>query len=197
MWVQKDQQFSQCGRNRHIWLDEPSQWPWTWRQQSYLLAWHFDLRWCITIPSLVTEGSAAEEKTSKWTFNRILNLFCGLDLDHNRAIQSFHRTIHLMMMCYQTKFSWKKVSSSDNISKSNTLIIIFLTVTLTLKTANQSFWKTIWLIMMHRHTKFGSKRFSDSENTIWTNIHSHFEILLWPWPWTQQSNFSTKHSGLW
>ena len=36
-----------------------------------------------------------------------------LDLDHNRAIQSFHKTIHLMIMRHQTKFSCKRISSSD------------------------------------------------------------------------------------
>ena len=46
-------------------------------------------------------------------------------------------------------------------------------------------------------SKFGSKMFNVSEDIIWTNIHWHFKILLWPWPWTQQSNFSKKHSGLW
>ena len=39
-------------------------------------------------------------------------LFCDFDLDHNRANQSFHKTIHLMMICHQTKFSCKKISSS-------------------------------------------------------------------------------------
>ena len=39
-------------------------------------------------------------------------LFCDLDLDHNRAIQSFHKTIQLMMVCHQTKFSCKMISSS-------------------------------------------------------------------------------------
>ena len=69
------------------------------------------------------------------TFTGILNLFCDLDLDHNRAIQSFHKTIHLMMICHQTKFSCKKISSSGNTLKSHILIILFLTMTLTLKTA--------------------------------------------------------------
>ena len=151
----------------------------------------------ITIPSLVTEGSAAEEMSFRWTFTGILNLFCDLDLNYDRAIQSFHKTIHLMMMCHQTKFTYKRISSSCNILKRQILMILFLTVTLTLKTANQSFWKTIWVILMHHHTKFGSKMFSDLENIIWTNIHWHFEILLWPWPWTQWSNFSTKLSSLW
>ena len=137
-------------------------------------------------------------QSSRWTFPGILNLFY-FDLDHNRAIQSFHKTIQLMMMCHQTKFSCERIRSSEDISESHILIIWSFAVTLTLKTANQSFWKTIWLIMMHHHTKFGSKRFSVSEDIIWTNIHSHFEILLWPWSWTQQSFFflSKIHSGLW
>ena len=64
---------------------------------------------------------------------------CDTDLDHNKAIQSFHKTIDLMMMCHQGKFSYKRVSSSDNILKSHILIILLLSVTLTLKTPNQSF----------------------------------------------------------
>ena len=41
---------------------------WTWRQQTNLLARHSGPWWCITIPSLVTEGSADEEISSRWTF---------------------------------------------------------------------------------------------------------------------------------
>ena len=130
---------------------------------------------------------------SRWTFTGILKLSCDLELDHNRAIPSFHRTIHLMMMYHQTKFNCKRIRNSDTTLKSHILIILSLTVTLTLKTANQSFWKTIWIIMMSQiTTKFGCKGFSDSEHIIWANIHWHFEILLWPWPWTQQSNFTIK-----
>ena len=65
--------------------------------------------------------------------------FGDLDLDHNRAIQSFHKTIHFMMMYHQTKLSCKRISSSENILKSHTLIISSVTVTLILKTAKQSF----------------------------------------------------------
>ena len=146
-------------------------WAWTWRQETNLLAYYFGTWCCTTIPSLVTEDSAAEEMSFRWTITGILNLFCDLDLDHNTAIQSFHKTIHLLMMCHQTKFTCKRISNSDNIFKSHVLIILFLTVTFILKTANQSFWNTNWLIMMHHHTKFGSKMFRDSENIIWTNIH--------------------------
>ena len=93
---------------------------------------------------------------------------------------------------------WRQqISTSEDILESYILIISSFTVTLALKTANQSFLKTIWLIIKHHYTKFGSKRFGDSENIIWTNIHWHFEIVLWPWPWTQQSSVSIKHSGPW
>ena len=154
-----------------IWSNELSVWPWTWRQQTNLLAWDFGPRCCITIPSLVTEGLAAEEISFRWTFTGILNLFCDLDLDHNQALQSFHETIHLMMMYHQTKFRCKSISSSDNIFKRHISKILSLTVTLILKTANQSFWTTVWLMMMHHHTEFSSKRFSDSEDIAQTNSH--------------------------
>ena len=126
-------------------------------------AWHFGPWCCVTTPSLVTEGSAAEEILSRWTFTGILNLFCDLKLDHNKDIQSFHKTIHLMFSC-------KRFRSSDNILKCHILIILSLTVTLTSKTANQSFWKTIWLITMHHHTKFGRKRLSSWWDIIQMNI---------------------------
>ena len=76
-------------RNSHIWSNEPSLRPWTWRQETSLPAWHFGPWCCITIPSLVTEGLAAEGISSRWTVTKILNLFCDLDLDHYKAIQSF------------------------------------------------------------------------------------------------------------
>ena len=49
-----------------------------------------------------------EEHSLKfWTFPVAL-------LDHNRPIQSLHKTIQLMMMCHQTTFSCKRISSSDD-----------------------------------------------------------------------------------
>ena len=134
--------------------------------------------WCIAIPNLVTDSSAVEDILSKWTFTGILNLSCDLGLDHNRAIQSFHKTIQLMLMYHQTKFSCKKINSSENILKSNIFMTSFLTVILTLKSANQSFWKIIRLVMMHHYTKFGSKRFCNSENITRANIHWHFAVSL-------------------
>ena len=137
------------------WNSEPSPLPWPWPQQSNPIFSEDNSR-----------RSAAEEILSRWTFTGILNLFCDLDLDYNRAIQPFHKTIHLMMMWHQNKFSRKRISSSDNISKRHILIILSITVTLTLKTANQSFWQTIWLMMVHPNPKFGSKWFGISEAII-------------------------------
>ena len=70
--------------------------------------------WCIAIPNLVTDSSAVEDILSKWTFTGILNLSCDLGLDHNRAIQSFHKTIQLMLMYHQTKFICTRISSSED-----------------------------------------------------------------------------------
>ena len=72
---------------------------------------------CITIPSLFTEGlsSWGGITSFRWTFTGILNLSC--DLDHNRAIQSFYKTTHLMMMCHQTQLCSKRISSLDTIFK--------------------------------------------------------------------------------
>ena len=61
------------------------------------------------------------------------------DLDHNTAIQSFHETIQLMMMCPKTNFSCKRISSLEGILESHTLMIGSFTVTLTLSTVDQSF----------------------------------------------------------
>ena len=169
MCLQKDQQLSSCGRNICTWLYEPSLWHWTWRQQTSLLAYYSGPWWCITIPSLVIKGSVVEEILPRWTFTGIFNLFCDLDLDYKKAINFFHKAIQLMMICHQTKFSCKRISSSEDILESQILIIWSFTVTLALKTANQSLWKTVWLIMMHHHTKLGSERFRNSEDFTWTN----------------------------
>ena len=157
--------------------------PWTWRQQTNLFVRHSGPWRCITIPSLVTKGSEVEEILSRWTSIGILNLSCYSD--HNRAIQSFHKTIQLTMVCHQTKFSCKRIRGSKDTLKSHTLIMWSFIATLTMKAANQSFGKTIWLMMIHHHTKCGSKRFCNSKGNTWTDIHWHFEMSLWPWPWTQ------------
>ena len=105
--------------------------------------------------------------------------------------------VHLMMMYQQTKFSCKRISSSDNILKSHILIILSLTVTLTLKTANQSFRKTIWLMMMHHNTKFGGKKVQQFRKY---HLDKH-SLIFWNFAVTltvsTTIHFLQEHSGLW
>ena len=127
------------------------------------LAWHCGRWWCSTIPRLVIKGSAVEEIQARWTVTGILKFSCDLDLDHNWAIQSFHKTVQAMIMCHQTRFCWKRISSSEDILESNILIAWSSTVTLNFKTTNRYFWNVLWLMKMHNYKNFGNKRFSGSE----------------------------------
>ena len=98
------------------------------------------------------------------------------------------------MMCHQTKYGWKRISTYEHVAENHILVIWAFNMTLTL-----NFSPTLWLMMMHHNTKFGDKWFSSSEDLIQTNIHWHFEVLLQPWPWIQQSFFFfffTRRSGL-
>ena len=61
----------------------------------------------------------------------------------------------------------------------------------------KKFHKILWFMMLHQYTKFGYKRLKSLKDSAYTNIHLHFEPLLWPWPWTQQFSFLTQHSSLW
>ena len=137
------------------------------------------------------KGWAVEEILSKWTFTRILNVFCVLDLDH-KSNPIFLHDNPAYDDAPSNQFCCKRTSSSDDIFTKPYLIKWSFTVTLTLKTANQYFWKTIWLMLMHYRI-----RFSISEDSIWINGHWQFAILQRPWPWIQQYNFFIRHSGLW
>ena len=95
--------------------------------------------------------SAAEEISS----TGILDLFCGLDLIHNKAIQSFHMKIHLWW-CTIWNFA----------------------VTLTFNTTIQLIHKTLWFMIMYYQTKFDIKRISSSKDTVnivifWSYEHLH------------------------
>ena len=92
--------------------------------------------------------------------------------------------------------SCKRISSSGNIKKRSYFDYIILNCDLDFEDSKSFFLKDN---LAHNDASPypSSKRLSNSENIIWINIHWHSEILLWPWPWTQQSNFSIKHSGLW
>ena len=102
-----------------------------------------------------------------------MNLSFDLDLDHNRAIQSFHKTIQLIIMCHQTKLiQLQKDQQFRRYIRKSSFLTRSFTVTLTLKTTNRYFWKTIWPMMMPHRTKFSSSmRFSISDDSLWINSH--------------------------
>ena len=59
------------------------------------------------------------------------------------------------------------------------------------------FHKTLRLMMLYYQTKFGCKPTSDLEATTEIVIFWLYKPSLWPWNWTQWTNFSAWHSGLW
>ena len=145
-----------------------------WQKQSYLIKWALTMTLnlkmanqsaCMTVwPMMLHHHTkSGYRRYSSWGDNIQMNIHWNSEpflwpwpwpQQSNQFF--FYKTIHLMMMYHQTKFSWKRISSSDNTLKSRILIILSLTVTLTLKMANQSFWKTIWLIVTHHHTNFSN-----------------------------------------
>ena len=104
-----------------FWLYKPSLWPWHWTQWANFTAWHPGLWCCIIIPGLATKCSVVQKISSEQTFTISLNLRCDLDLESNNPI--FHRTLRLLMVCYQTNFGCKRTSNLEDIVKKK--IVIF------------------------------------------------------------------------
>ena len=98
-----------------FWLYKPSLWPWHWTQWANFTAWHPGLWCCIIIPGLATKCSVVQKISSEQTFTISLNLRCDLDLESNNPI--FHRTLRLLMVCYQTNFGCKRTSNLEDIVK--------------------------------------------------------------------------------
>ena len=62
-----------------FWLNEPSLWPWLWRQQLNLFEQHSGSYWCISIPRWVTKRYTSSENMvpdSGQTFTETLSLTC-------------------------------------------------------------------------------------------------------------------------
>ena len=71
-------------------------------------------------------------------------------------------------------------------------------VSLTLTTRIPFFFhRTPWLMMLYYQTKFGCKPTSCLEDTTEIVIFWLYKLSLWPWHWTQWTNFSAWHFGLW
>ena len=64
------------------------------------------------------------------------------------------------------------------------------TVTLTFKTQKPTcLHDTLALVDASTCQVWWWERFSGLEEFVRTNSYWHFEVSLWPWPWTQQSTF--------
>ena len=119
------QKISRCSRNSHIWLNEPSQWPWTWRQQTNLLAWQFG-PWYVASPYKV-----CLEKVSSWGDIIQMNIHWNSEPFlwpwpwPQQSNPFFSQDNPPVMMCHQIKFSCKRISSSDNILKRHFCYIIY------------------------------------------------------------------------
>ena len=59
------------------------------------------------------------------------------------------------------------------------------------------FCRAVWLMMLYYQTKFGCKRTSGLEDIVEIVLFWLYKPSLWPWHWTQWTNFSAWHSGLW
>ena len=70
-------------------------------------------------------------------------------------------------------------------------------VTLTLDAVIQFFHRTLWFMMLYYQTKFGCNQTSSLEGTTEIVIFWLYKPSLWPWYWTQWTNFSAWHSSLW
>ena len=161
--------------------NEPSLWPWNWKQQTNLLAWHFGPWCCITIQSWLQTVQLLWRYCSGQHSLEFLTFFCDLDLDHNRAIFSQDNPPYDNVLSNQV---WLQMYQQFKRSSRNSHILIIwaLAVTFTLKIATTTTkLMTLWLMMLYHHTKSGNKMFCDSE------IFKH-SLTFWIYNVTLTSN---------
>ena len=119
--------------------------------------------------------------------------------------------LQTMIRYHKTMFGFKRISSSEGTTEMNIFLLYDLDTdlpillcgcnsnVLCLQTVNKYSWQQNNLICglcwVHHLMKFGYKRLNSSDDAIQTNIQQRFEPSLWPW--TQQSNLSTRYCGLW
>ena len=121
----------------------------------------------------------------------------------------FCMTHCLMITHHNTKFGQKWLSSSENTEctwlntrrkyhpDKHSLTFWIFALTLTLNAVIPFFHRTLQLKMLYYQTKFGCKPNSSLEDTTEIVIFWLYKPSLWPWRWTQWTNFSAWHSGFW
>ena len=116
----------------------------------------------------------------------------------------------LLIINHHNKFGKKWLNSSGDTEQTrsdtqrkyhpnkHSLTFWTFTVTLTLNAVIPFFHRTLQLMKLYYQTKFGCKKNPSSlEDTTEIVIFQLYKPLLWPWHWTQRTNFSAWHSGLW
>ena len=83
----------------------------------------------------------------------------------------------------------------QKISSRHSLTFWTFAVPLALNAVIPFFHRTLRLIMLYHQTKFGCKWTSSLEDTTEIVIFWSYKPMLWPWHWTQWTNFSAWHSG--
>ena len=102
-------------------------------------------------------------------------------------------------MVKQFRRNWADtIGHTEKISSGQTFTAILnLRCNVDLECIIPFFHRTLRLMMLYYQTKFGCKPTSSLENTTEIVIVWIYKPSLWPWHWTQKTNFSAWHSGLW
>ena len=165
-----------------FWSYEPLLWPWPWKKQSNLSAWHSGSCWCLIIPSLVTKCLAVQKlssgQTTFWPFTVTLTLDAVILFFSQHTLA--YDDVSLDQVWLPKNQQFRRYSRKSHI------LIIWALTDLDLENIKQFFSRmTLWLMVLHHNAKFGNKMFFGSEDINRTNFQWHFESLLWPWPLTQ------------
>ena len=120
---------------------------------------------------------------------------CDLDLEVSNKTKILHDSGS--WCCITIPNLVTKCPVIQKISSGLSLTMWTFTVTLTLNPVIPFFHRTLQLIMLYYQTKFGCKLTHSLDDTTGTVIFLFYKPSLWPWHWTQWTNFSARHSGLW
>ena len=148
---------------------------------------HTGLWWCIITLSLVAKESTVQKIQWKESYFDRMNSCREFDLEDSS------------WCCITIPNLVTKCSAIQKISSGQTFTdILNLSCDLGLNAEVPFLHRSLQRLMLYYYqTKFGCKWTSSLEDTTEIVIFWLYKPLLWPWHWTQWTNFSVWHSGLW